>query len=121
MCQEGVNRVSWHAHGIEYCNRTPGSCPLKPAITPPERYVVGPWTAASTAPMACVPPPSGMPKVTVGMLSRKETETLVNTLETYDKSGFLQVWAGLGGFSESQATFVYIASICERIQCIGVV
>jgi hypothetical protein len=32
-----------------------------------------------------------VPKFTVGMLARKETESLVNTLRTYEEEGFLQV------------------------------
>ncbi len=40
--------------------------------------------------MECPKPPGGMPKFTLVMLSRKETETLGNTLATYDKAGLLE-------------------------------
>jgi hypothetical protein len=93
MCQEGVDRVSWHAHGISYCNQSPGSCPPQPAIVPVKDFVAQPWNEKAREPMACIAPPTGVPKFTVGMLSRKETESLINTLETYEKSGFLQVRA----------------------------
>ena len=95
MCQEGVNRVSWHAHGVTYCGQTPGSCPPPPTLIPVSKYTVGQWSAPAPPRMKCDLPEGGVPKFTVGMLARKETESLVNTLKTYEQEGFLQVGSHL--------------------------
>jgi hypothetical protein len=70
MCQEGVDRVSWHAHGVSYCAKSPGTCPDAPPIIPVDRYMVGPWTGKPPARMTCSPPPGGMPKVRVATICR---------------------------------------------------
>jgi hypothetical protein len=91
MCQEGVNRVSWHAHGAAYCAKSPGSCSPRPTVVPMAEYVVGSWSAPPHRRMTCEVPEGGIPKFTVGMLARKETESLVNTLRTFEQEGLLQV------------------------------
>jgi hypothetical protein len=87
--------VSWHAHGVTYCGQTPGSCPPPPTLIPVSKYTVGQWSAPAPPRMKCDLPEGGVPKFTVGMLARKETESLVNTLKTYEQEGFLQVGSHL--------------------------
>lgn len=91
MCQTGTDRVSWHAHGVAYCGKSPGSCPPPPSIIPVTAYSVSSWSAPPRVPTQCTAPADGVPRFTLGMLARKDTETLLNTLRSFEAAGFLQL------------------------------
>ena len=87
-----MDRLAWSAHDKKWCQANPGNCPPLPTLIPVNDYVSKPFSKPLRMPMKCDKPAEGMPKFTVLMLSRgKETETLGNTLRSYDQAGFFEV------------------------------
>ncbi len=91
-CADG-EKINWHAHKVDWCSEEKDRCPPRPPIVPVAEYRLQPWSQKNREPMQCTRPAGGMPKLTVLILAFKETESLSASLETYEKSGFLQVWS----------------------------
>ena len=100
MCQEGVDRVSWTAHNVEWCSENPKSCQPKPPIIPYDEFFLKEW---SEIPMPIKPCEAIKEKmknrefteltkqISIGILTRgNEIPTLQNSMNTWIEGELIQ-------------------------------
>jgi len=98
MCQEGVDRVAWHAHNVEWCAENVEDCAPRPPVIPYDDFAEKMWTQPPPALSPCVGYSEeyiqGLMQqvgpLSVGILTRGgETETLDLSLSTWVGEGLL--------------------------------